>query len=398
MSNKISKIVSILFASTLILTSCKSGENSNTGKGQHDHSHAESINIEKSQVQESQIEELPTNGKFVTDAEGKNIYKGQGTFYDTLDTVVTVTFYCQDEETFKNYYKLAHSEFIRLHKLYDNYNKYDGINNVMTINESAGKEGVKVEDDLFNLVKMSKGLYDKTLGKVNIAMGSVLSLWHDEREKAEKDPSKAKLPDKKALEEAAKHTDINKLILNEKEKTIKLEDSLMKLDMGAVAKGYATELVAQRLTKAGLKSGLISAGGNVKLIGNNPMGRDWRVGVEDPSGNGGDPKVIVDLKGGFSLVTSGDYQRYFEVDGKRYHHIIDPITLMPGGRNPSVTIETEDSGLADFLSTAIFLSTPEEEKKILENFKNEGIGIEDIWIDSSGQIKASEGVKNRIEK
>ncbi len=338
-----------------------------------------------------------TNGEFVETPSGSRLYKGQGTFFDAFDTVISVTYYCEDQESFEKLFKLTHDEFLRLHKLYDNYNTYEGLVNVMTLNEAAGKEGIRVDEDLFQLIQMAKDLYDKGLGKVNIAMGSVLSLWHEAREFAEKNPTEAKLPDPQALKEASRHMDINKLVLDEKNRTVKLEDPAMSLDLGAVAKGYATDKIAQTVKKSGLKSGLISAGGNVKLIGENPMGREWRVGIEDPSESRGDPKVVVDLKADMSLVTSGDYQRYFIVDGKRYHHIIDPVSLEPGGRSPSLTIETQDSGLADFLSTALFLADESEEKKILDNFKQAGQAVEDIRIEKDGSYRASDGIKGDIE-
>ena len=388
MSNN-KKFLAVFLALFIMLTAC-SNQDKKPGNTSESGSYVER-NIQDPS-------EMPvTNGEFVESPSGEKLYKGQGTFFDAFDTVISVTYYCEDKESFEKLFKLTHDEFLRLHKLYDNYNTYEGLVNVMTINNSAGKEGVKVDEDLFRLIQMSRGLYDKALGKVNIAMGSVLSLWHDAREFAEKNPEQAKLPDPEALKEAGKHMDINKLVLDEKNMTVKLEDPAMALDLGAVAKGYATELIAQKLKEAGLKSGLISAGGNVKLIGQNPMGRDWRVGIEDPSESQGDPKVVVDLKADMSLVTSGDYQRFFVVKGKKYHHIVDPVSLEPGGRSPSLTIETKDSGLADFLSTALFLADEEEEKKILQNFKNMGETIEDIRVEYDGSYKASEGIKANIE-
>lgn len=398
MSNMKRKYLAILLACAMVFTACGNTEKKpeSTHNSQESGQGSESGSYIERTIKDPA--EMPiTKGEFVDTPSGSRLYKGQGTFFDAFDTVISVTYYCDDRESFEKLFKLTHEEFLRLHKLYDNYKKYEGVNNVMTINEAAGKEGVKVDDDLFNLINMAKDLYDKALGKVNIAMGSVLSLWHEAREFAEKNPDQAKLPDPEALREASRHTDINKLVLDEKNKTVRLEDPAMALDLGAVAKGYATEKIAQLLQESGLKNGLISAGGNVKLIGENPMGRDWRVGVEDPSESQGDPKVIVDLKGGMSLVTSGDYQRYFIVDGKKYHHIIDPISLEPGGSSPSLTIATQDSGLADFLSTALFLSDEDEEKKILQNFKQAGQAVEDIRIENNGSFKASEGIRGDIE-
>lgn len=315
-------------------------------------------------------------------------------FYDTFDTQIQYLEYAESENKFNENYKIVQDEFTRLHKLYDNYRNYDGVNNVKTINDNAGKEPVKVDKDLFELIKFSKDNYKNTLGKVNIAMGSVLEIWHDVREKNEGlDESETTIPSQAELEEANKHTDINSIVLNEKDMTVYIEDPKVSIDLGATAKGYAVELVAKKLEAMNVENASINAGGNVRTIGKKPDGKAWKIALQNPDLSSDQYLDIVNLDGSQSVVTSGDYQRFFMHDGKRYHHLVDPVTLQPALLYRSVSIITEDSGLADLLSTALYLSNEEETNKILENFKEQ---IDVIWATDSDKWN-TKGLDNKLE-
>ena len=308
----------------------------------------------------------------------ENVEKYSKTFYDTFDTVIQYTEFTDSEEKFEENAAFVEQEYIRLHKLYDNYREYEGINNVMTINQNDGKEAIQVDKDLFNLIKFSIDNYDKTLGYTNIAMGSVLEIWHDVREENQgKDDSETILPDEEELKEASKHTDIKFVVLDEENMTIKIEDPKVSLDLGAVAKGYATELIAKELEDKGIQYASINAGGNVRTINTpGPDRKTWGIALQNPDLDSDDYLEVLFIEGSNSVVSSGDYQRLFMNDGKRYHHIIDPNTLWPENRYRSVSVVTKDSGLADLLSTAIFLATPEEAEQIISNFDDE---IRVLW-------------------
>lgn len=356
-----------------------------------------------------------TNLEKVTASDGVTWYKGRASFYDTFDTVITIIAYVKEEAQFDQYMEMAKTEFMRLHKLYDNYHIYDGINNVMTLNEEASKGPVVVDKDLLDIVKFSEDNYEKVLEKTNIGMGTVLELWHDARDAAGEfmtglpngesewtDPATgttytAKLPDMAALKAASAHTNLRDIVVDEANSTIRYENDDVKMDLGAVAKGYATEVVAQKLEAAGLESALISAGGNVRSIGIPQDGRDaWGVGIQNPRRDTNDPNSsitsdVLYIGAGMSVVTSGDYQRFYTVDGVRYHHLIDPETLMPATHYASVSVVTPNSGLADYLSTAFFLSDAEDTQKLLANFAAEDIGV--IWIDDAGHVTSTDNMK-----
>ena len=323
-------------------------------------------------------------------------------FYDVFDTVTQVIAYCESEEEFNTQMQALHQDLIAYNQLYDIYNDYDGVVNVKTINKNAGKAPVQVDDRILSMLELARQMYDLTGGKINIAMGSVLGIWHDYREAAEKDASDADntLPTQEELEAAAQHCDINDLVIDEDAKTVYLSDPEMSLDVGSVGKGYAVEMVCRAAEARGLTSALVSVGGNLRAIGTKPDGSQWTGGVENPWNASevytntnsifGSPINMSDL----ALVTSGDYQRYFVVDGKRYHHIIDPDTLWPAAYYNGVTVLCPDSGMADCLTTALFCMPLEEGQKLVESLD----GVEAMWCTPDKQATTSSGWDSHLKK
>ena len=315
-------------------------------------------------------------------------------FYDVFDTVTQVIAYCESEEAFNTQMQSLHQDLIAYNQLYDIYNDYDGVVNVKTINENAGKAPVQVDDRILSMLELARQMYDLTGGKINIAMGSVLGIWHDHREAAEKNASEADntLPTQEELEAAARHCDINDLVIDEEAKMVYLSDPEMSLDVGSVGKGYAVEMVCRAAEARGLTSALVSVGGNLRAIGTKPDGSQWTGGVENPW-NASEVYTTDSLFGAainmsdMALVTSGDYQRYFVVDGKRYHHLIDPDTLWPAAYFNSVTVLCPDSGMADCLTTGLFCMPLEEGQKLVESLD----GVEAMWCTPDQQAVASSG-------
>jgi thiamine biosynthesis lipoprotein len=230
-------------------------------------------------------------------------------------------------------------------------------------------------------------------------MGSVLELWHDTRTLALGDPSAASLPDPAELEEAALHTDINDLMVNQDDMTVFIRDPRLQLDLGAIAKGYATELVTRELLAAGWSTFVISSGGNVRTAEAPPLEDRpyWRIGIQDPlkALQGDDEALVYTVRvNNQSVVTSGDYQRYYTYEGKRYHHIIDPGTLMPADEFSSVTVVTPDSGMADFYSTEFFILPYEKGREYADSLDN----VEVMWIFKDGKIEMTDGMKMIADK
>lgn len=315
-------------------------------------------------------------------------------FLDAFDTVISLIGYADSEAAFAAQAESAHALYLHLHKLFDAYHSYEdeGIVSVYTLNERAAKAPVAVDPILFGLLAFCKGQYAMAYGQTNVAMGGVLRLWHDYREAGLADPASAALPPMEDLRRAAQHASIDDLILDAEAGTVFFADPQLKLDVGAVAKGYATEIVAQMLLSGDMPSFTISAGGNVR-VGQPPLdGRSaWGVGIQDPDGEVLDAQDIAEAfyLSDLSVVTSGDYQRYYEVDGVRYPHLIDPDTLMPGTYYRSVSILTRDSGYADFLSTAAYLMPYEESRAFIDALP----GVEALWIFPDGRMEMTDGAK-----
>lgn len=260
-------------------------------------------------------------------AEKKQEFDAQ--YFDYFDTFTTFTVYAEDAGQFEEYKALVESELENYHQLFDIYHSYHGVNNIKTINDNAGITPVKTDKEIIRLLKFAKEEYEKTGGRVNVAMGSVLSLWHEYRTYGMDNPERAELPGMQALEKAAMHMDMGQVQINEDKALVFLEDPNMSLDVGAVAKGYTAQRICEKLRAAGVDSALISIGGNVQTIGGKGNGSAWRVGVQSPDTSKGQSYLHALKLQDLALVTSGIYQRFYEVDGVRYHHIIDPATLMP---------------------------------------------------------------------
>ena len=314
------------------------------------------------------------------------------TFLDVFHTSTTIIGYAKDEETFTEEVTLLKEKLEYYHKMYDIYHNYDGMNNIKTINDNAGIAPVKVDKEIIGLLLLAKDMYEQTDGQINVAMGSVLRIWHDYRDAGINHPEDAALPPMDKLQEAALYTDIHKMIIDEAASTVYLEDPKMSIDVGSIGKGYAVERVAEYAMEQGMEHILFNVGGNIRAVGTKADGNPWRLGVQNPDTDSDEAYVKKVQLSGESLVTSGDYQRYYIVDGVEYCHIIDPDTLMPANYFASVSIITDDSGVADALSTSVFNMPYEEGLAYVNSLE----GVEAIWIMHDGTIQYSDGFERYI--
>ena len=308
--------------------------------------------------------------------------------FDVFDTVTTVIGYANSKTEFDRISETIFRELEEYHRLFTIYEKDDVFSNLHTINSLIDGEhpAVSVDARIIDMLLYAKEMYDLTEGKVNIAMGSVLSIWHTYREEGLQSPEHAKLPSPQDLKDAAEHCRIEDVMIDEKNGIVQLADPGMTLDVGAIAKGYAVEMIAGELEKSGVSGYIINVGGNVRTIGSKPDGQAWMVGIENPQNTEEDYIAPCKLAGN-SLVTSGSYQRYYTVDGRQYHHIIDPDTQMPSDAFISVSVLSKSASDGDALSTALFCMTIEEGLELVESLE----GIEALWILADGTQKMSSG-------
>ena len=296
------------------------------------------------------------------------------TEYGYFDTVVTVTGYGMSESDFRSDTDEVFRILRHYHILTDIYTEATGT--LYELNKMAGEKPVKLPDELLDFLSEMLVLTEKTEGSINMMMGSVLSLWREARDTGV-------LPSDDALREAARHTSPSLLSIDRKNGTAELVDPHASIDVGAIAKGYAAEKAADYLRKNGKDGYLFDLGGNVVAVGDK-NGTPFTVGIRDPKSAGILAKASLSSA---ALVTSGSYLRYFTVGDTEYHHIVSPDTLYPADTVLSVTVHAADSGLADLLSTALFVLGKEAGTALLSEFD----GASALFIEKDGSVTATAG-------
>lgn len=309
------------------------------------------------------------------------------TWYDVFDTVTRLVGYAESEAAFSELADRAHAALLTYHTLFDIYNDAPTGNNLKTVNDRAGGDPVPVDPAIVELLQLCREVDALTDHRVDATLGAVLSLWHEARTDAAECPSEAALPDAEALQAAAAHTGFDLLEIDAAAGTVRLTDSKARLDVGAIAKGFAAKLVAQTLPDGYL----LSLGGNIVAVGAKADGTPWTVGVQDP--DHADVLLLTVDAANLAVVTSGDYQRTFTVDGVSYHHIIDPDTLYPATRWRAVTVLCKDSAAADALSTALFLLPRAEGEALLAAFDAEA-----LWIAPDGTVTMTDGFSAAVHR
>ena len=306
--------------------------------------------------------------------------------YEYFNTETVVTVYSAGEGIDSaDVFREVRTVLGEYHKLFDIYFEYSGINNLATVNARAGASPVEVDEKIVDFLLYAKQMHALTGGEMNVAMGAVTRLWHDCREAAKKNPPAFRLPDTDALASAAEHTDIDDLIIDRERGTVSFADPSLRLDVGALGKGYATEQLRRSLIAMGVESCVLNVGGNIAIIGKKPDGSDFMTGIKNPKGGEPGEEYLITTVGlsDVSCVTSGDYERYYTVGGERYHHVIDRDTLMPSLHFASVTVICADGALADVLSTALFCMSETEGRALLDSL---GADIRVLWIDKNNKL------------
>ena len=254
---------------------------------------------------------------------------------------------------------------------------------LISINQAAGLAAVDVPADTYPVFARAAFFAEKTKGAFNPVIGGVVKLWNIGFEQAHK-------PDADEIQKALQRIDYRDLQLSGS--TVFLKKADMKLDLGAIAKGFAADEIARIVTRTGIEKALIDIGGTVSTVGTRPDGKDWTIGIRDPRMRQGSPIISLPMQNR-SISTSGSYERYFEQDGVRYHHIIDPATGYPVRNNlVSVSIFTDSAADADALSTACFVLGYDAAMTLLEDFPN----TDAIFIFDDHTIRTTAGFENQF--
>jgi len=307
-------------------------------------------------------------------------------YYSYFDTVTFIYSYAgDDEEAFEKNAGALSSILREYHILLDIYNEYEGVANLCTVNKNAGGEPVRVDAKLIDFLVRARELCLLTDCETDMMMGSVFSIWHDAIES-----QATELPSEQELLKAREHTGLNLLEIDEKACTVRISDPEASIDVGAIGKGYAAEMCARYLKENGLSGYVVNLGGNLRCVGTKTDGSGWKTGIMDPK----DPEnlALTVTLSDTSCVTSGDYKRFFTVGGKRYSHLIDTDTLYPAEYFSSVSVITEDSALADALSTALFCMPYEDGLELVSAMD----GVQCIWIFPDGRVSCTKALEPLI--
>ncbi|MBI5181380.1 MAG: FAD:protein FMN transferase [Nitrospirae bacterium] len=303
-----------------------------------------------------------------------------------MGTEMEITVVSADEKKAYTAIDAAFAEISRIEQLMSTYIPESQISR---INSAAGKKAVKVDAELLRLIKRAIEYAEMTEGGFNIAVGPLIKLW--------KVAEGGNIPGSEEIKRAKEIVNYKDIIIDEKQGAIFLIKNGMSIDLGGIAKGYASDMAKEALEKKGIKAGIIAVAGDINAFGKKPdtlsggkAGR-WRIGIRHPRKK--DAFIgIIELEDE-AVSTSGDYERFFIKDGKRYHHIIDPKTGEPADKCQSVTIVAKEAVATDALSTGIFVMGPKKGIYLVERLK----GIEAVIVDAKGNVEFSSGLKGRIE-
>jgi FAD:protein FMN transferase len=287
---------------------------------------------------------------------------------------------CEDEIWANKRIENAISEIIRIEQLLTTF-KSDSQTNL--INDNAGIKPVKVDKEVFELIQRSLKISNLTQGAFDITYGSIdKSLWNF-------DTKMTSLPDAATAKNMVKLIDYQKVILNQNEQTVFLQEQGMRIGFGGIGKGYAAEMAKQLMIREGVKSGVVNASGDLTTWGNQPNGKQWTIGIADPNHKN---KTFSSLNiSNMAVATSGDYEKFVIIDGKRYSHTINPKTGLPITGIKSVTIIAPNAELADSLATPVTVMGVKVGLDLINQIK----GIACVIIDDNNKIFTSKNINIR---
>lgn len=325
---------------------------------------------------------------FIRFYDGRTTAKREGVL---LDTVVSV------EATGKGDTKGAlDGAFALIKTLDETFSMYNPGSAVSRINDAAGDHPVKVDQDVLDAVQAAKDVASLSDGAFDPTIGPVTKLWGI----GDSTRSLDAVPERATIDRALALVGYRKIELNDSNGTIYLSARGAMLDLGAIAKGFVSQKVAEYLRSEGIESALIDLGGNVQLIGGRPNGEPWRIGIQNPDGKRGEAICAIELRD-TAAITAGTYERFVDIGGERYTHIFDPRTGYPVKNNlASVTVVCSNGAEGDALSTALMVIGPDRMgsvRELLSLFPEaEAVFVTRV---ASGalEVRATKGLEGRVK-
>ncbi len=296
-----------------------------------------------------------------------------------MGTLVKITAVARSESVAQ---AAATAGFAEIRRLEELLSTWIPTSELSRVNAAAGILPVHVSLETLTVVQRAVQAAEMTDGGFNIAIGPAVDAWRVTE--GQRIPTEAELDALRPL------VDLMSVHANMRERTIFLAKTGMRIDVGGIGKGYAADQAVEALRKAGAIAGIVALSGDIKTFGRLPDGKMFPVGVQHPRQDGA-VLAWIDLQDE-AISTAGDYERFFERNGVRYHHILDPRTLQPARSCQSVTVIAREGVWADGLDTGIFVMGPERGMELVEQLPD----VEAIIVDADGRLLVSSGLKQRI--
>lgn len=290
-----------------------------------------------------------------------------------MGTRITVEFWDEDERHAEQCAEQVFSEMRRIDAL---MSPYKSDSELSRINQQAAEQAVEISEEMFRLLKKSLQMSQMSNGAFDITFSSVGYLY-DYREGVK--------PSEQEIQKSLKSVNFRHVLLDEASRSVRYARAGVRIDLGGIAKGYAVDNGIEILARCGIKGGLVSAGGDSRILGDRGN-RPWMMGIRHPRKK--DAVAVVLPLSDTAMSTSGDYERFFIEDGKRYHHIISPKTGKSVAATWSATVIGPDATTTDALSTTLFVLGPEKGLQMIESLA----GIDAVIIDAQGQMHYSSGL------
>ena len=298
-----------------------------------------------------------------------------------MGTLVFLTAVASDD-------RLAHDAieqgFAEIHRLEKILSTWIPESELSRINAAAGQRAVTAGPETIELLEHSLEMARLTEGGFNVAIGPAVDAWNVSRE--------GRIPTRQELDVVRPLMDLSDVHVDQEAGTVYLARSGMRVDVGGIGKGYAADFAARVMQEAGAAAGVVAISGDIKTFGRLPDGQRFVFGIQHPRKENGITIGQLELEDE-AVSTAGDYQRYFEKDGVRYHHILDPRTLRPARLAQSVTIVARSGVLADGLDTGIFVMGPEKGMALIERLP----GVEGVIVGADGSVSTSSGLQDRLQ-
>jgi thiamine biosynthesis lipoprotein len=298
-----------------------------------------------------------------------------------MGSTLTLTAWTADDARAAAAFEEVFAEFLRLETL---MSTWTGDSDVSRINRAAGVHPVPASGEVREVLTTARQISEWTGGKFDVTFGALSGLWKFDHDQDNVIPDAAEVQRRLAL------IDYRAVRIDDAAGTVFVARTGMSIHLGGIGKGYAVDRAAAILRGRGIRDFMIQSGGDIYVSGMKD-GQPWRLGIQDPRGPANRPFAELDLTDE-TFSTSGDYERAFVKDGKRYHHILDPATGEPARGARSVTIVADRAVLADGLSTGVFILGPDAGMALIERLP----GVEGVIVSERNEVFISSGLRGRL--